>query len=78
MVALLCSQARTVVRNEFARTMARNSVAVFDPALVRQQSQAELREKAAPKKVHEVNKIGSQSFEVSEDTSHEDENGCRA
>ena len=30
--------------------MARNPMAVFDQALARQQSQAELREKAAPKK----------------------------
>lgn len=42
--------------------MSRNSLAVFDPALAREQSQAELRSKAAPKKIHEVNKIGTQKF----------------
>ena len=45
--------------------MPRNSVAVFDPELARKHAQAELREKAVPKKVHEANKLGSTPYEIS-------------
>ena len=45
--------------------MPRNSVAVFDPELARKHTQAELREKAIPKKVHEANKLGSTPYEIS-------------
>lgn len=48
--------------------MSRNHVAVFDPELARKQAQAELRENVAPKKVHEANKIGSQPFELSDES----------
>ena len=42
----------------------RNAVAVFDAELARKQTQAELRSQAAPKKVHEVNKISGKAPEL--------------
>ena len=47
--------------------MSRNSIAVFDADLARQQAQAEMREKVAPRKVHEANKISNQPFDISND-----------
>ena len=47
--------------------MSRNSVAVYDADLARKQAQAELRDKAAPKKLHEVNKLQPQQFKMSEE-----------
>lgn len=47
--------------------MSRNEVAVWDADLARRQAQAELREKAAPKKRHEVNKIGAGPIEISDE-----------
>ena len=45
----------------------RNAVSVFDPELARKQTQAELRANAAPKKIHEVNKIGGKPPEISDE-----------
>ena len=47
--------------------MSRNSVAVYDPELARKAAQAELREKAAPKKVHKANELGHYKHELSDE-----------
>ena len=46
----------------------RNALATFDAELARKQTQAELRSQAAPKKIHEVNKISTKAPELSQDT----------
>ena len=46
----------------------RNAVEVFDPELARKQTQAELRETVAPRKVHPANKIGGKAPEISEES----------
>ena len=45
----------------------RNALNVFDPELARKQTQAELRERAAPKKVHEANKLSGKAPELSDE-----------